>query len=220
VTAPPRNSGPVTAWEQLVKAKEGGRHQEQTRGTSFRHPAALKPPYRAVSCQVGVKKENVSADDREFSRIPVFQRATALINTRPVRTHYWSGLGPSSRTTSCSRQGLRLSRQACENLGAIWHFPQVKGKTPQHSGHAHAQFHGVGLTASAKNTSGIIAASSVSTTLFQQTPREASIIQKKKGILLWGPQTYKPSPQSHHGADTRFRLGNSRPERIDVIKTG
>ena len=36
---------------------------------------------------------SVGVDDRGVRTNPVFARATALINVRPLRTHAWSGLG-------------------------------------------------------------------------------------------------------------------------------
>ncbi|MBP1770703.1 MAG: hypothetical protein H6P96_1321, partial [Candidatus Aminicenantes bacterium] len=41
----------------------------------------------------GVGEERIAIDDRGVLRDPVFQKATALVNARPMRTHHWSGVG-------------------------------------------------------------------------------------------------------------------------------
>jgi citrate lyase gamma subunit len=43
--------------------------------------------------KVGVKEQDVAIADGGVLDNPVFQRATALINARPMRTHHWSGVG-------------------------------------------------------------------------------------------------------------------------------
>ena len=83
---------PITAWQQLAKPedvvgiKTNAWYQLPT-------PRSLEAAIQGRLLQVGVKKENMAADDRGVLSNPVFRRATALINTRPMRTHYWSGLG-------------------------------------------------------------------------------------------------------------------------------
>ncbi|RPJ18777.1 MAG: twin-arginine translocation signal domain-containing protein, partial [Desulfobacteraceae bacterium] len=120
---------PVSAWEQLVKAedvvgiKSNAWYQLPT-------PRSLEAAIHGRLLQVGVKKENMAADDRGVLSNPVFQRATALINTRPMRTHYWSGLGTLLKNyIMFTPRPSDYHDNACENLGALWHFPQVKGKT-------------------------------------------------------------------------------------------
>lgn len=42
---------------------------------------------------VGVKESDIGISDRGVRLDPVFKKATALINARPMRTHHWSGVG-------------------------------------------------------------------------------------------------------------------------------
>jgi len=39
-----------------------------------------------------VKEENIAIDDHNVKTNPVFVKSTALINTRPIRTHYLAGM--------------------------------------------------------------------------------------------------------------------------------
>ena len=221
VTALLGTPDPVTAWEQLVKAKEvvgiksNAWYQLPT-------PRSLEAAIQGRLLQVGVKKENVSADDRGVLSNPVFQRATALINTRPMRTHYWSGLGTLLKNyIMFTPRPSDYHDNACENLGAIWHFPQVKGKTRLNIlVMLTPQFHGVGPHSFSKeyvwNYCGLI----VSTDPVSADATGASIIQKKRDAFFGARKPISPPLNHITAADTRFRLGNSRPERIDVIKLG
>lgn len=79
---------------------------------------------------LGVDPKRISVDDRGVKANPVFQEATALINVRPLRTHFWSGIG------GCIKNYIMFvpnpsayHPDGCANLGAIWKEPMVKGKT-------------------------------------------------------------------------------------------
>jgi hypothetical protein len=221
VTALLGTPDPVTAWEQLVKAEEvvgiksNAWYQLPT-------PRSLEAAIQGRLLQVGVKKENVSADDRGVLSNPVFQRATALINTRPMRTHYWSGLGTLLKNyIMFTPRPSDYHDNACENLGAIWHFPQVKGKTRLNIlVMLTPQFHGVGPHSFSKeyvwNYCGLI----VSTDPVSADATGATIIQKKRDAFFGARKPISPPLNHITAADTRFGLGNSRPERIEVIKVG
>ncbi len=46
---------------------------------------------RIMDC--GIPESKIGIDDRGVLRNKIFLQATALINVRPARTHYWSGMG-------------------------------------------------------------------------------------------------------------------------------
>jgi hypothetical protein len=212
---------PVSAWEQLVKAED----VVGIKSNSWYHlstPRALEAAIHARLLQAGVKKENVSADDRGVLSNPVFQRATALINARPMRTHYWSGLGTLVKNyIMFTPRPSDYHDNACENLGALWHLPQVKGKTRLNIlVMLTPQFHGVGPHSFSKEYIWNYCALIVSTDPVPADATGATIIQKKRDAFFG---TRKPiSPPLNHltAADTRFGLGNSRPEMIEVLKLG
>ncbi len=212
---------PVSAWEQLVKPedvvgiKSNAWYQLPT-------PRSLEAAIQERLLQVGVKKENVSADDRGVLSNPVFQRATALVNARPMRTHYWSGLGTLLKNfIMFTPRPSDYHDNACENLGALWHFPQVKGKTRLNVlVMLTPQFHGVGPHSFSKeyiwNYCGLI----VSTDPVSADATGATIIQKKRDAFFGARKPISPPLNHITAADTRFGLGNSRPEMIEVIKLG
>jgi hypothetical protein len=212
---------PVSAWEQLVKAEE----VVGIKSNAWYYlptPRSLEATIQARLLQVGVKKENISADDRGVLSNPVFQRATAIINTRPMRTHYWSGLGTLIKNyVMFTPRPSDYHDNACENLGALWHFPQVKGKTRLNIlVMLTPQFHGVGPHSFSKeylwNYCGLI----VSTDPVSADATGATILQAKRDAFFGARKPISPPLNHITAADTRFGLGNSRPEMIEVIKLG
>jgi hypothetical protein len=97
---------------------------------SLRTPIELEETLTNRVIAAGVSPEDVSIDDRGILSNPVFQRATALINARPMRAHAWSGVG------GCLKNYIMFSPSppdfhpdSCVDLGALWNLPNVKGKT-------------------------------------------------------------------------------------------
>lgn len=212
---------PLSAWESLVKP-----HDVVGIKSNVWHPLptprSLEAAIQDRLLQAGVKKENLSADDRGILSNPVFQRATALINARPMRTHYWSGLGTLIKNyIMFTPRPFDYHDNACENLGAIWHFPQVKDKTRLNIlVMLTPQFHGAGPHSFNKeyvwNYCGLI----VSTDPVSADTTGAGIIQKKRDAFFGSSKPITPPLHHLRAADSRFGLGNSRPENIEVIKLG
>jgi hypothetical protein len=97
---------------------------------NLRTPVVLEDAIRARIMAAGVAEENVSIDDRGILSNPVFQKATALINVRPLRAHHWSGVG------GCLKNYIMFTPHppdyhpdSCVDLGGLWNLPRVKGKT-------------------------------------------------------------------------------------------
>ncbi len=93
-------------------------------------PRELESAIQRRLVEAGVAPQNIGLDDRGVLRNPIFQRATALINVRPLRTHHWSGIG------GCLKNYIMFvpnpsayHGEACSDLGKIWNYPIVKGKT-------------------------------------------------------------------------------------------
>jgi hypothetical protein len=212
---------PITAWQQLVKPEDVVGIKSNV-WYYLPTPRSLEAAIQGRLLQAGVKKDNISADDRGVLSNPVFQRATALINTRPMRTHYWSGLGTLLKNyIMFTPRPSDYHDNACERLGALWHFPQVKGKTRLNIlVMLTPQFHGVGPHSFSKehiwNYCGLI----VSTDPVSADATGATIIQKKRDDFFGARKPISPPLNHITAADTRFGLGNSRPEMIEVVKLG
>jgi len=212
---------PLPAWERLVKPAD----VVGVKSNAWYHlptPPALETAIRKRLEQVGVREENIAVDDRGVLSHPVFQHATTLINARPMRTHHWSGLGTLIKNyIMFTPRPSDYHGNACENLGAVWHLPHVKGKTRLNIlVMLTPQFHGVGPHNFSRdyiwNYCGLV----VSTDPVAADATGARIIQAKRNAFFGKEKPISPSILHIAAADTKFGLGNSSPDRIDLIRIG
>jgi hypothetical protein len=212
---------PGSAWKRLVKPndvvgiKTNAWHYLRT-------PRALEGAIQTRLMDVGVKEENLDVDDRGVLRNPVFERATALINARPMRTHHWAGLGTLLKIyIMFVSSPFRYHGNACERLGAIWQLPNVKGKTRLNVlVMLTPLFHGIGPHHFSSRYTWPYRGLIVSTDPVAADATGARIIQAKRDIFFGEEKPISPPPLHIAAADTRFGLGNSRPERIQLVKLG
>jgi len=120
---------PMEAWRRLIKNSDvvGVKSNEWPKLAT---PKSLEGAIKRRVLDVGVAEENMSIADKGILENPVFQKATALINVRPLRTHHWAGIG------SCLKNYIQYvpnrssyHPEACAALGSIWSLPMVQGKT-------------------------------------------------------------------------------------------
>ncbi len=170
----------------------------------------------------GVVDKDIAVSDRGVLRDPVFQRATALINARPMRSHHWSGVGGLIKNyIMFVPDPYNYHEDACSRLGEIWTDPLVKDKTrlnvlvmftPQfHCVGPHGfsprhvwQYHGllVGFDPVAVDTIGL------------------KIIQGIRNEYFGEERPLSPSAKHIAVADTKYHLGTSEPGRITLVKLG
>ncbi len=185
-------------------------------------PPQLEEAIRQGVLSAGVKAENISVRDRGVLSDPVFQKATALVNVRPMRTHDWSGLG------TCIKNYImfvpdppRYHPDSCADLAALWQLPIVRGKTrlnilvmltplfhsvgPHGFNPAHVwKYNGllVGLDPVAVDAVG------------------ARIIQARRREFFKEERPLTPLPKHIELADTRHHLGTADPDKIELVKLG
>ncbi|MGE5253961.1 MAG: DUF362 domain-containing protein, partial [Planctomycetaceae bacterium] len=120
---------PLDAWRKLIKSSDvvGVKSNDWGRLPT---PKPLEAAIKRRLLDVGVAEGNMSIADRGVLENPIFQKATALVNVRPLRTHHWAGIG------SCLKNYIQFvpnrssyHPDACAALGSIWALPIVKGKT-------------------------------------------------------------------------------------------
>lgn len=170
----------------------------------------------------GVKSERISVDDRGIRSNPVFQNATALVNVRPLRTHHWSGLGTLLKNyIMFVSQPWAYHGNACERLGSIWQKPAIKGKTRLNIlVMLTPLFHGIGPHHFSKKYVWPYRGLIVSTDPVAADATGARIIQAKRNAYFDNYRPISPPPRHIEAADTKFGLGNSRPDRIELVKLG
>lgn len=171
---------------------------------------------------VGVKEENIAIDDHTVKTNPVFVNSTALINVRPLRTHYLAGI------SGCIKNYIMFAESQpafhpnnCAELGATFHLPQVKGKTrlnvlcaltPQYHGTGPHHFNRryvwhykgliVGQDPVAVDTIGL------------------KLIMAKRRLELGPDYELPPVPKHIQIADKKYGLGTSDLNCIELIKLG
>jgi hypothetical protein len=211
----------VSAWKKLIKPDDVVGVKSNVWGY-LPTPDSLEAIIQMRLMDAGVRKENMAVDDRGVLEHPVFRRSTALINVRPMRTHHWSGLGTLIKNyIMFTPQPWSYHGNACERLGAVWRLPHVKGKTrlnilvmltplfhgigPHHFSSRYVwQYKGLVLSLEP------VAADAVG----------ARIIQAKRNSFFKADSPISPPPLHIRTAGIRYHLGNSSPERIDLIRLG
>lgn len=209
------------AWKRVVSADDVVGIKTNI-WSHLRTPPELEAAIRSEVEGVGVDPKNVAVDDRGVRDNPVFQKATALINVRPMRTHNWSGLG------TCLKNPIMFVPRppeyhgdSCAPLGAIWKLPELEGKiklnilvmlTPQ--------FHGVGPHSYSPEYVWPYKGLIVGIDPVAVDATGARIIRAKRDLYFGTPSPI--SPPAHHIelADTRYGLGNADPEAIDLVRVG
>ena len=170
----------------------------------------------------GVSKKNIAISDRTVLDEPLFQKATALINARPMRSHHWSGVGSLLKNyIMFVPDPYNYHEDACARLGEIWTYPIVRDKTRLNVLVMFTpQFHNVGPHGFSPkhvwNYYGLIAG-------FDPVAIDTigvKIIQGIRNHYFGEQRPLTPSPHHIEVADTKYGIGTSDPDRINLIKIG
>ncbi len=214
-------SAPAEAWGQIVRPED----TVGIKSNVWRFlptPAELEQAVVKRVQEVGVAKERISVNDRGVLRDPIFREATALINMRPMRTHYWAGVGSLIKNyIMFVPNPSDYHPDTCANLAAIWKLPRVRGKTrlnvlvmftplfhgqgPHHFSPQYIwPYRGllVGFDPVAVDAVGV------------------RILQAKRRAYFGEERPLNPPPKHIYLADTRHHLGTADPAKIELIKLG
>ncbi len=209
------------AWQQLVKSSDivGIKSNSWSRMPT---PKELEAAIKRRVLDVGVPEQNVDIDDRSVLRNPIFTKATALINVRPLRTHHWSGVG------TCLKNYIMFvpdpssyHDQGCSPLGKIWTYPIVKGKTRLNILSALTpQFYGRGANFFDRRYVWPYGGLIVGTDPVAVDATGAHLLQAKR-IAFFGEDQALDVPPTHIvAADKTYAIGISDLNRIQLIKLG
>lgn len=211
----------ATAWRKMVKPddivgiKSNVWHYLPT-------PEPLEDAIVSRLMDAGVRANSISIDDRGVRGNAVFKKATALINVRPMRTHHWSGLGTLLKNYIMFVSAPWLYHgNACERLGTIWQKPHIRGKTRLNIlVMVTPLFHGIGPHHFSRKYTWPYGGLIVSTDPVAADAIGARIIQAKRNAYFRENKPISPRPLHIEAADIKFSLGNSHPDRIDLVKMG
>jgi hypothetical protein len=185
-------------------------------------PPEIENAIKRRLLDAGVKEENIGIDDHTVRTNPIFVKSTALINTRPLRTHYLAGMsGCIKNYIMFGASQEEYHPDSCADLGSLFNLPQVKGKTRLNILCALTpQFHGRGPHHFSRryvwNYKGLIVG---------QDPVAVDtiglrLIMAKRRQELGPGQELPPVPKHIQLADTKYGIGTSDLNKIELIKLG
>lgn len=221
VTALLGESDVVAAWKRLVKPMDTvGIKSNEWRFT--RTPTELEDAIKRRVMDAGVPADRISIGDRGVLRDPIFQNATALINTRPMRSHHWSGVGSLLKNyIMFSESPPSWHEDSCANLAGLWELPIVKGKTRLNVLVMFSPlFHSKGPHNYNKEYVWDYKGLLIGTDPVAVDATGLRIIQAKRKAHFGDDLPLPISPKHIRVAQDKFRLGIADPDRIDVQKLG
>ncbi len=212
---------PLAAWRKLLRSSDvvGIKSNEWYRMPT---PKELEDAIKRRLLDVGVPEKNIDIDDRGVLHNPIFLKSTALINVRPLRTHHWSGVGTCLKNyIMFVSEPSDYHGEGCSDLGKIWTYPIVKGKTRLNILSAlQPQFYGRGAHFFDKRYVWPYKGLIVGTDPVAVDAVGAHLLQVKR-IAYFGENRALDVPPIHiTAAEKKYHLGVSDLSRIQLIKLG
>lgn len=185
-------------------------------------PKAVESALERRVLEVGVKPGNLAIADRGVLEHPVFQRSTALINARPMRTHHWSGVGSLIKNYILfSPEPAAWHDDSCADLAGVWNLPIVKGKTRLNVlCMLTPQFHGVGPHSFNPKYVWSYHGLVVGVDPVACDAVGLRIIEAKRRAFFGDDRPLAPPAKHIALADTRHHLGTADPARIELVRLG
>jgi hypothetical protein len=207
----------VEAWKSLIRP-------EDTVGVKYTHcgwmrvhteDAVVTAIVKSLR-DLGIPKKRIYAED---GRIPL-AKCTALINVPSVKVHALTGIGVSIKNyVNFSSQPSAYHDGGSMNLGEVWLFPEVKGKTRLVIVDALRPYFGPGPQINPLHRwdyKGIL----VGTDPVALDATCLRICQVKRNLFKGEEWIITPPAKSIAAADTKYHLGTSDPAKIQVIRLG
>jgi hypothetical protein len=212
---------PQSAWKTIIKPDDivGIKNN---RWPYLRTTPEVENSLKKRIMEVGVKEADISIDDLGVLQNPIFQKATALINARPMRSHHWAGVGSLIKNyIMFIPEPISIHPDSCADLASIWNLPVVKGKTrlnvlvmftPQfHSFGPHSfnpkyvwKYYGLmlGFDPVAVDATGL------------------RIIEAIRREYFAEDRPLNPPAKHIAIADSKYHLGTADPQKIELLKIG
>lgn len=184
-------------------------------------PSEVEQAIRRGVMEAGVPEENIGMGDQNVLRLDIFRRTTALINSRPMRTHAWSGVGSLIKNYIMFDNPEDYHDDACADLATLWQLPIVRGKTRLNVlVMLTPQFHNIGPhhfdPMYVWPYKGLI----VSTDPVAADAVGLRIIQQKRLEVFGRERPLQPTAHHIRLADEVHHLGNADMSRIDLVRLG
>jgi hypothetical protein len=175
---------------------------------------------RVMGC--GVPDDKIQIRDRGLLRDEIFTNATALINTRPLRTHNWSGVGSLIKNyITFVSTPWEWHGDTCADLGQLLELPLVKGKTRINIlVMLTPLFYGSGPHHFNPEYTWPYAGLIVGTDTVACDAVGVTILQNKRKEFFGEDRPLNPPPKHVFLADTRHGLGTADLSKIDLVRLG
>jgi len=211
----------VTAWQRVVKPQDIVGVKTNGWGP-LPTPKEFEQAIRDAVLGAGVKEENLAIQDRGVLNNPIFQKSTALINIRPMRTHHWSGVGGLMKNyIMFTPNPPDYHADACADLAKLWELPIVKGKTRLNILVLLSPlFHGIGPHHFDREFTWRYNGILVGEDPVALDSTGVRIIEAKRKEYFGEERPLKPAAHHIAYAEIRHHLGVADPKRIDLIRLG
>jgi hypothetical protein len=211
----------ASAWNHIIKPSDTVGIKTNTWNFLPTGPAVEQALKNRV-LGAGVPASRIGLNDRGILSDPLFTNATALLNARPARTHYWSGMG------SCLKNMIMFSPKpssyhgdTCADLATLWSLPEIKGKvrlnvlvmmTPL--------FHGIGPNSFSDAYTWPYRGLIVGQDPVAVDAVGLRILEAKRREFFEEDKPLQPPAHHIRYADIRHHLGHADPAMIELIKLG
>jgi hypothetical protein len=185
-------------------------------------PAELEQAIRQRVMDAGVREEDIAIDDHNVKQNPVFQNSTSLINVRPLRTHYLSGVsGVIKNYIMFNDSQSALHPNSCEDLGTTFNLPMVKGKTRLNIlSCLTPQFHGRGPHHFSRRYVWDYKGLLVGRDPVAVDAIALELLKAKRREVLGPGRELPPVPIHIEAADKKHGIGTSNLNNIELVKLG
>jgi len=185
-------------------------------------PRELENAILARVRQAGVPAERIGVDDRGVLGNPLFRNATAIINVRPMRTHYWSGVGGCLKNMiTFTPRPSDYHGDSCADMASFWKLPLVAGKVKLNIlSMLNPLFHGRGPHHFDQRYVWRYNGLLVGTDPVAVDAVGLAIIQAKRRSFFGDERALQTPPKHIELADRRHGLGIADLRRIELIRLG
>lgn len=221
VTALTGQRDPIAAFKTFIKPSDIVGVKSNW-WSQLRTPPEMEQALKKRVMDAGVAEGNISIRDWSVLEDPIFQKSTALINVRPMRSHHWSGVGSLIKNYILFvEKPFEWHNDSCADLAGIWKLPIVKDKTRLNVLlMLTPQFHGVGPHSFSPKYVwpyfGVLAG-------FDPVAVDSvglRIIEAKRKEYFKEERPLNPPAKHILLADSRHKLGTADPDRIQIIRIG
>jgi hypothetical protein len=185
-------------------------------------PKALEEGIAARARGIGIPAENLAVLDRGVLDDPVFRRATALVNVRPLRTHHWAGIGGCIKNYILfDPEPWNWHEDSCADLGGVWKLAPCVGKTRLNVLVVLTPlFYGIGPHHYDPNHVWAYKGLLVGTDPVALDSVGLRLLEEKRKRFFEKPPRGGTSAKHVRIAETKWGIGVADPERIEIVRVG